>query len=428
MRGTKASLFLVMTMLLLVLGLWPQAVQAGRDDNSNNYPFGHNPNEKRRMYFPDGYSVLRNLDKFSSLHVRFHNCAWSPNSMPSFDDDGEYYDGEDEWYKGRTGAGSAANAGFSLFGTLKHRLQLGGCRRATYINSFFTDNGADVLIQALGLNVDTSNTYCHEYEWVADDDAAEQNQNSGDNNDDNNNLPQSATLGCTADGRFATALFTDQYCQGAYFWNTTTADDTYNSYNRKFRGVHCHKIWNGRRSETANGYASTAHEVLLQSQVCDTRANALCPNPWGRKAGDEKRLKLASAGSRAAWDYKVRRPLVKLCHVLIFTGLLLSLIAYRARNKERLQNQGWIACISKDLPKWFHRRNRAMRKAFARKSSSGRRRKKTRSPRRKGRSRDEDEYEEYDDADEGGVGGGGCGQIIIDDSHDVMDSPSYEMT
>ena len=419
MHGIVLSCVRMSWLFLVVSAFLAHLVLAGQDDNSNNYPFGHNPNENRRMYFPDGVSVLRNLDKFSSLHIRFHNCAWSPNSMPAFDDDGEYYDGEDAWYQGRTGSGSAANAGFSLFGTLKHRLQLGGCRRATYINSFFTDNGADVLVEALGLNVDTSYTYCHEYEWVGDNDG--EKQESGDN--ENNNLPQSATLGCTADGRFATALFTDEYCQGAYFWNTTTDDNTYNAYNRKLKGIHCQKIWNGRRSETANGYASMAHEILQQSQVCDTRANALCPNPWGRKAKDEKRLQLASAGSRTTWEYRVRRPLVRVCHFLILTGLLLSLIAYRARNKERLQNQGWIACLSKDLPRWFSRRTKAVRKAFSRKSA--RRRRSMSARRRKSRSRDEGENDEYE-VDERG----GCGQIIIDDSHDVLDdrSPSYEMT
>ena len=423
-RGAIRECVEMSAFLVVLLCVLPLAVFAGQDGNSNTYPFGNNPNENRRMYFPDAVSVLRNLDKFSSLHIRFHNCAWSPNSMPSFDDDGEYYDGEDAWYQGRTGAGSAANAGFSLYGTLKNRIQLGGCRRATYINSFFTDNGADVLVQALELNVDTSNTYCHEYEWISDDDGDGEGDNHGSgDNKNNNNVPQSATLGCTAEGRFATALFTDQYCQGAYFWNTTTDDETYSSYNRKLKGLHCHKIWNGRLSETTNGYPSVAHEILRQSQVCDTRANALCPNPWGRKSKDEKRLKLASAGSRTTWEYRVRRPLVRICHVMLATGLVLSLVAYHARNKERLKNQGWIACVSKDLPRWFSRRTKAVRRALFRKSARRRRSMSTR--RRKSRSRD-DEDEEYDDIDEGG----GCGHIVMDDSHDVMDrrSPSYEMT
>ena len=403
--------------ILILLSILACPARAGQDSNSNVYPFGQNPNEKRRMYYPDAISVIRNLDKFSTLHIRYHSCAWSPNSVTAFDDDGENYDGEDAWYQGRTGSGSSANAGFSLYGTLKNRMQFGGCRKATYINSFFTTNGADVLIDALGLNVDTSYSYCHEYEWNNNEN--DNNQDSGDNrdNDDNNNnaYPKSATLGCAADGRFATALFTDEYCQGNYFWNTTTADGTYAAYNKKLKGLHCQKIWNGRapNSATSNGYKSTAHEILAQSEVCDTRENAACPNPWKRKSRYEKTIQLASSGSRTNMEYRVRRPLVMIFHGLLAVGLVLTLIAYRARNKERLQKSGWLNCLSKDIPKWLHRRARAVRKAL---SSA---RKRVRRHRRR-----KDEY--YNDQD---AGAAGCGEIIIDDSRDVLDgSPSYEMT
>lgn len=418
--------------LLLALTL-PQLGLSGVDSNSEFYPFGQNPNAKRRMYFPDAVSVLRNLDKFGSLHVRFHNCAWSPNTITAFDDDGEYYDGEDAWYQGRTAGGSAANAGFSLYGTLKHRLQLGGCRRATYINSFFTNNGADVLVDALGLNgVDQSYTYCHEYEWNNDDD---QNGDNGNNNnnqgngDNQNSYPQSATLGCTADGEFATALFTDQYCQGNYFWNTTTDDKTYKSYNRKLKQVRCHKIWNGNEDQNSDSeYKTVVHEVLLQSDVCDTRVNPLCPNPWGRKRAYETKLRLAGAGSRAVFEYRVRRPLIKLFHFLIFLSLVVTLVAYRARNRERLQAHGWATCLAKDLPKWLGRRIRAVRKFF--RGGRSRRRGPPKQSRRRRRRRGRDEYPVYDDEDMDEQfydEDAGCGQIIIDDSRDVLESPSYEM-
>ena len=405
---------------LFILLLLPHVCLSNKDSNSGLYPFGQNPNENRRMYFPDAVSVLRNLDKFSSLHVRFHNCAWSPNTLSSFDDDGENYDGEDAWYQGRAAGGSAANAGFTLYGTLKKRLQFGGCRRSTYINSFFTDNGADVLVDALGLNgVDQSYTYCHQYENDNDDG---NNQDSGDNQDDNN-YPQSVTLGCTADGKFATALFTDQYCSGNSFWNTTDPSSSYNSYNKKLGQVHCRKIWNGKAAGNSDSvYKSVAHEILRQSEVCDTDVNALCPNPWGRKRSYETKLRLAGAGRRAVFEYRVRRPFIRLCHFLIILAFLLSLVAYRARNKERLQKEGWMECLLKDIPKWFRRRTRAMRKAFkVRERGQGDSRRR-RSSRRKSKEYPEygEDDERYDERD------AGCGRIVVDESYDTR--PSFELT
>jgi hypothetical protein len=311
-----------------------------------------NPNMGGGMYFPDAASVLRNLDRFSSLSIRFHSCAWSPNKIASFDDDGTNYDGEEQWYLGRT-AGSAANAGFSLYGTLKNRLlPSGGCHRATFINSFFTNNGADVLIDALGLNVDTSYSYCHEYEG---------DQEEGDNDAS----PASATLGCTLDGSFATALFTDDYCQGKYFWNISSTDGTYDSYNKKLRGVDCTKIWNGKtpRSYSNGGgyYESAAHQILSQSDVCDTRVNPSCPNPWSKKSREERAFGRTSGKVVRI----VQRALVTFSNVLLAVGLVLTLVVYRARNKERLQKAGWWDCLKEDVPNYvrggIRKRRRALR-------------------------------------------------------------------
>ena len=353
-------------LVALLLAL-PVLVQAGGDENV--YPFGSNPNLGNRMYFPDAASVLNNIDRFSSLHIRFHNCAWSPNAA-QFDDDGEYYDGEDAWYKGRT-AGSAANAGFSLYGSLKNRLSMGGCRRGTYINSFLTTNGADVLVQALGLNVDTSYNYCHEYQY----DGGDGNDNGGSGDNYQNSYPQSATLGCTADGKFATALFTDQYCQGFYFWNTTTKDKTYQSYQRKLNGVHCANIWSGKapKQTTSNGYTSKAHEILLQSDVCDTEVNGLCPDPWGKKSRYEQKFRLAGASRTLLVDYRFRRPMMMAAHFMIVLAVALVLVAYRVRNKERLQAQGWINCLAQDIPKFSRKRIKAFRRAWKRGARRARR-------------------------------------------------------
>jgi hypothetical protein len=384
----KISHSTTMPSSLLLVGLWLVAhylptTLAGED--LNTYHFGSNPNAKNRMYFPDAASVVRNLDRFSSLHIRFHSCAWSPNQA-FFDDDGENYDGEEQWYQGRV-SGSAANAGFSLYGTLKNRVSLGGCRRGTYINSFFTNYGADVLVGALGLNVDTSYSYCHEYDYDSyyDDDNEEGSGDEGDD-DDSSSTPQSATLGCTLDGKFATALFTDQYCQGKYFWNTTK-DGTYNSYNQKLNGLRCQKIWNGKtpKSTTSNGYASKAHEILAQADVCDTMVDAACPDPWGKKSSYEHKFLMAGASRTTALDYRVRRPLVNLAHALVAAAVVLAGLSYRARNKERIQEQGMWSCLREDVPKQARKTVRSYRQALKR---SRRRR------RRRGASGEDDETRE----------------------------------
>jgi hypothetical protein len=372
----------LLLLCLLAAALRLPFTHAGED--LNTYHFGSNPNAKNRMYFPDAASVLRNLDRFSSLHIRFHSCAWSPNQA-YFDDDGENYDGEEQWYQGRV-SGSAANAGFSLYGTLKNRISLGGCRRGTYINSFFTNYGADVLVSALGLNVDSSYSYCHEYDYDSYYDDDDNNEGSGDEGDDDASTPQSATLGCTLDGKFATALFTDGYCQGKYFWNTTK-DSTYNSYNQKLNGVRCQKIWTGKtpRQTTANGYLSKAHEILYQADVCDTMVDPLCPDPWGKKSRYEHKFIMAGASRSTALDYRVRRPLVLLSHALVAAALVLAAVSYRARNKERLQEQGLWSCLREDVPKQARKTLRSYRQALKR---SRRRR------RRRGASNDDDETRE----------------------------------
>lgn len=381
-------------------------VQASIEKDMNVYPFGSNPNNGRRMYFPDGASVLRNLDKFSSLHIRFHNCAWSSNAA-QFDDDGEYHDGEDAWYQGRI-AGSSANAGFSLYGHLKSslpRLGFGNCRKATYINSFFTNNGADVLVDALGLKVDNSYTYCHEYEYDGNDgnnynNGGEDNKDNENNNNNQNALPQSATLGCMADGKFGTALFTDENCDGHYFWNTTTSDNTYASYNQKLGGVHCRKIWSGRASGgngDDDGYASVAHQILLQSNVCDTQVHPQCPNPWRKKSRYEHKFKMAGASRTTVLDYRVRRPLVRLSHCILVVAAFLSLWAYRARNKKRLQEYGWVVCLQKDIPRFFKKRAKAVKRVM-----KGRKKRKGDSGLDKNHTFSEDTWEDpfYDNEDD----------------------------
>eukprot|EP00527_Entomoneis_sp_CCMP2396_P007627 CAMPEP_0198140466 /NCGR_PEP_ID=MMETSP1443-20131203/3612_1 /TAXON_ID=186043 /ORGANISM="Entomoneis sp., Strain CCMP2396" /LENGTH=199 /DNA_ID=CAMNT_0043802887 /DNA_START=138 /DNA_END=734 /DNA_ORIENTATION=- len=157
---------MMMMMMMVALMLSSSSVNADSTQDANQYSFGENPNIKNhKMYWADSKAVLNDLSEFHALYIKFHSCSWSPNQA-YFDDDGENRDGDENWYQGRTPY-YAANAGFSLYGSkgMSSLLNLGGaCHGGTYINSFFTNNGADVLIQALGIsNVDTGLGYCQEY-------------------------------------------------------------------------------------------------------------------------------------------------------------------------------------------------------------------------------------------------------------------------
>ena len=269
-------------------------------------------------YFPDAAYVLNNLDEYSSLSIKFHSCAWSAN-LAFFDDDGEGRDGDETWYQGRSPS-YAANAGFSLYGTKKgiSRLGGGGCHRGTYINSFFTDNGADVLVQALGLNAGSNTPSCQRH----------------------SNTGLYSTMGCDGKGNFVTATFTDNYCQGQYFANITS-DGTYKKYNRALNRINCRKIWSGKKKTTSNGYSSTAHEILQQSQICDSYISADCPNPWGKNAKLFYQQKVTNKS----------RIMNFFATIFLLMGISLFGFAYFLRIKHRFPEEGVIGAVAKDARK-----------------------------------------------------------------------------
>jgi len=306
-------------------------VLASGNSDPNPYSFGTNPNGRyNKLYRPDSKSVLDDVEsgQFSALYVKYHNCAWSANQA-FFDDDGENRDGDENWYEGRASY-YAANAAFSLYGTRKNSLRLGGCNRASYINSFFTDNGADVLIEALGLSgVETGSAYCQQY----NNNQRDRELNSGDNQNG-----MYATMGCDADGKFATAVFVGQSCSGLYFANyTAQQDNTFQGYNSVLNRMGCRKIWNGNLKETSNGYKSTAHEVLQQSEVCDLDVYPdSCPDPWRRKSQMARNFALASSGRSPAFETLVKKPLLALATIGWVIGAALLVFAYYLRNRQRI--------------------------------------------------------------------------------------------
>jgi len=389
-RTTTAKLVMIASLPRLLLGSLPvllALVKTQADKDGNVYSFGSNPNLNNRMYWADSKAVLDDLNRFSALYIKFHNCAWSPNQA-FFDDDGENRDGDEHWYQGRTPF-YAANAAFSLYGTLKNRpFSFGRCTKANYINSFFTQNGADVLVEALGISSVTSGSaYCQGYNGGGRELSFLRHRQL---NEDNNNRAKSYTMGCSEDGKFATALFSDEYCQGHYFLELDTSDNTFKNYQSAMNHVSCNKIWSGSEKTTSNGYSSIAQEVLLQSDVCSTDVDGnQCPNPWGKKRRYSRNFKRAGANGGPVnrnHNSVVGLILTRTAATLAFlVGSFLCIFSYYLNNRERIQADGWIRCMSTDLQAFWHRMSRgrkrksrkgqsaSSRSVGSRRSSSGRR-------------------------------------------------------
>jgi hypothetical protein len=130
-------------LLLLLLGGVPRPAHGDKDD-SYYTPGTGNPNVDETMYWKDAENVLQDLQKFSSLHVVFHQCAWTW-MQPA--DSGNSVDENDYWYMGKIPP-MGANVAFSLYGSLTGRT-FGGCNADTFINSFYTKTGFEVFATAM---------------------------------------------------------------------------------------------------------------------------------------------------------------------------------------------------------------------------------------------------------------------------------------
>lgn len=360
-------LSLTLPIALLVSSLF---ARCGAEKDSNAYPWGSNPNVKNKMYWKDSPNVLEDLTKFSALYIKVHGCVWSEFGLgTSYDDDGENHDGDGNWYMSRTQP-FRANAAFSLYGTLRDDVNfIGGCKKGTYINSFFTYLGADTIVKLFGLGVSAfpdasyGSNYCYEYQ----DNSGSNNKNgkdrrdlkSGDNN--NNADTMSTTMGCAADGSFANAKFLGDDCDGKYFLNIT---DSLKKYNSAIKKVGCQQIWNYHKDYTGSRalgqnynddqitttYGSIAEKLLLTSFACDLNLYPeACPNPYGLKAKYTKKMNSAAAASRKASSRSFangvvagawQNPLLFFSWFFLVIAMLLGVYAYVVKNRRYVQKEG----------------------------------------------------------------------------------------
>jgi hypothetical protein len=201
------------------------------------------------MYWRDPSNVLEDLDTFSSLYIRAIGCIWSEYGIDNYDDDGENRDGDENWYQGRTTT-FRANAAYSLYGIKRGQTRARKCSKATYINSFITNMGADTILNVLGRKNyanDDDSGYGHAYCYEVDQGNRDRDLASGDKEQEDDSV--STTMGCSlTSNNFVMATFQVGYCDGKYFLNIT---DEMNAYNKAMNKVTCDKIW-----DYSKGYSS----------------------------------------------------------------------------------------------------------------------------------------------------------------------------
>lgn len=352
----------------------------------NTYPWGENPNNGYKMYWKDSPNILSSLKEFASLYIKVHGCVWSEYGLGvSYDDDGENHDGDEQWYLTRIQP-FRANAAFSLYGILRGTSGLGRkCRKGTYINTFFTYEGADTLLQALGSSVQTAfpdgnygSAYCYDYE--SEDDGSDNgdrqlNSGSGDGDD------QSMTMGCSADANFVVATFDGSACDGTYFLNTT---DDLSDYNSAMDHLSCSQVWNYRKAmknsrkladaaddyyadegadegddeaaanddgnaynngdddSSSTTYGSIAETLLSSSFACDITLfpNGLCPDPYGLKAKYATNIAVSARKSKSIRLKNWQTPMMVFSWLFFLAGIAFAGFGYYMLRKENANTKG----------------------------------------------------------------------------------------
>jgi hypothetical protein len=322
--------------------------------------------------------------------------SWSECGVDNFDDDGENRDGDENWYLYRT-QGLCANAAYSLYGVKKSlfAVPLNTCARGTYINSFFTYGGADVLAKALDLSISRyfnnnddgyGNAVCYGVEGENNNNGHSNDNNNKDknNNNDDDSSSISSTMGCAADGSFAMAQFKGDSCDGKYFLETT---DPLTSYNKAMTGVSCTRIWSRRSnngntrllSSSAKSYNSVAERLLRNSWACDIDLYPhACPDPYHLKqkyAGVERATTNSKLARLVVANAKFKLPIRIISWLSLVSGMAMVVSAYYRRKKERIDEagggiRGWLIALYYDFGRLSRRRNRRKQRNTYRSSSS----------------------------------------------------------
>jgi len=352
-------------------------VGAVKDDEYYRAGMG-NPNIDLDMYWADAHNVLEDLDKFSSLYIQYHNCAWSQNRN-QYSDDEESGSGDetDYWYIDATPT-YAANVAYSLYGSLTGE-SFSGCSSDTFINSFTTNQGFEPFAAAIYYAGASSTDYSQSYTSACQGGAG---------------------VVCDYQVGFGYASFSTDTCDPYY---ATGVTDTMTYMNQAFTSAQCVQIYDGssnnynnrdlKEQENKGGhednknnaknsdkdrslqnnygyaygyngynggydssnynyysYAGTALSILYYSNACFIQnywaPDGGCPDPYGKlqeyqqnfNKGVRMSMKVDTFATYRA-NMEVGKNHIKVGAVLFMTALIMflaeQLMAFRSKKKAR---------------------------------------------------------------------------------------------
>ena len=199
---------------------------------------------------------------------------------------------EGYWYLGLTQT-YRANAAYSLYGVLAGQKDK-GCEANTFINSFFTNYGAQHFVEAVQMNgglggYANNNGNGGAFDGFSSSCAAQVNDEAID--DMLYNVPEygesafpnsySYTLGCSEYDTFEQQTFTGATCDGQQYLETTSTEDQANTY---LENMGCALLYDSSTKYTDDGQWG-GYVAEYDDQFWDTFAN----KGWGQygEDGDE---------------------------------------------------------------------------------------------------------------------------------------------
>jgi len=247
------------------------------------------------MYWHEASNVIQDLDQFSKLYVVYHNCAWSPFGTPANDDENLAF--QQYWYLGLTQT-YRANVAFSLYGILKGSRDK-ECGSGTFINSFFTNYGAQHFLEAVQMNgylggpqnnergrrrlneeADENDEY--DFEKFSSQCIAEMGDDDGGVDDGTipeyggNGFPNavSYTLGCSEDQVFEYHSYEGATCDGHHYLQT---EDSLESDNGQLDTLGCALLYDSDLKYTDDDGSGYEYTAEYDDQFWDNYAN----QGWG---------------------------------------------------------------------------------------------------------------------------------------------------
>ena len=239
----------------------------------------------------DVVQKLMDGDQYEQLYLKYHQCVWSEY-------EGGCESGGEYWYSGSTPC-YRANVEYSLYGIPKGKEapSNGACKKAYYINTFFSTNGVGSFASSMGMS-NYPSSECQR----KDGNNANNNQRSlGYSNNANINAGSSSyTTFCAADGSFVQSLFEGSYCSQR---DSATTLDELSTFNEAMGKMQCKQIY----SATSNNNNNKALNVITYSESCSRlQYPRTCRDPFGTKnANDFKPTSKRSLWKRSSWMDKV---------------------------------------------------------------------------------------------------------------------------